>query len=203
MEIKDKIKQIKYLRLKPEERFLLDMMNGIKPFISKNYPKSIFWKKDDDILFEQDYKNGWLRCNYNKIWSVFSKKYEYSYPEIQSFIKSVVDKDTNLGGLTPVSTYLYEPNRVDKDTNLVGLTPTDNGYTKEEIVDKDTNSFSSISTENKNEHRKTIIDNSELNSFLPKIIQQNRIDKIKKNSLLPKGNLSPDEHLLILNNDLK
>ena len=139
MEIKDRIKQIKYLRLKPEERFLLEMMNGIKPFTSKNYPESVFWKKDDDILFEQDYKNGWLRCNYNRIWLVLSKKYEYSYSEIQSFVKRIADKDDNLGGLTPRQNILGTRYKVDEDTDLGGLTPRNRILRNLWTVDKDDN----------------------------------------------------------------
>lgn len=121
--VRDKIKQIKYLRLKPEERFLLDKLEGIESFTKTYNPDSVFWHKNGVVLFEQDFKNGWLRCNNDLIWSVFSNKYGYNYVDTQSFIKSVVDKDTKLGGLTPA--FLYSPigSSVEKDTKLGGLTP--------------------------------------------------------------------------------
>ena len=122
-QLKDKIRQIKYLRLKPEERFLIEMVDGIESFISKKYPQSIFWKKNDIILFEQDFKNGWLRCNYELIWSVLQNKYGYKYTDTQSFIKKWVDRNTKLGGLTPFHSNTTSCKLVDRNTKLGGLTP--------------------------------------------------------------------------------
>lgn len=96
--IKDKIKLIKYSRLKSEERFLLEMIDGIEIHEQQSYQYSIFWKKDDIILFEQDFENGWLRVNNNKIWSIFENKYGYTYNDTQSFIKKITDKDIKLNG---------------------------------------------------------------------------------------------------------
>jgi len=98
----DKIKKIKYSRLSEKDRLFLEMIDGIEPFKSDKYPDSIFWKKNDRILLEQDFKNGWLHVNYNIIWSVFEKKYGYNYIDTQSFIKDVVGKYTNLGQFTPI-----------------------------------------------------------------------------------------------------
>ena len=96
-----KIRQIKYSRLKEEERFFLDMIYGIEPFTSTDFPKSVFWKKNDIVLLEQDFKNKWLRVNYKLIWSVLENKYRCNYDDIQSLIKDVVKRNTNLGSLTP------------------------------------------------------------------------------------------------------
>ena len=96
--IKEKIKLIKYLRLKPEERFILEMIDGIEIHEQQTYQHFIFWKKDNIVLFEQDFENGYLRVNNNKIWSIFKHKYGYTYDETQSFIKKIIDKDTKLNG---------------------------------------------------------------------------------------------------------
>ena len=97
----EKIRQIKYSRLKDEERFFLETIDGVKPFISEIYPQSIIWKKNDVILIEQDYENGLLHISYDQIWSVYENRYGYHYTDIESRIKDVVDRHTNLKSLTP------------------------------------------------------------------------------------------------------
>lgn len=136
--IRDKIKQIKYLRLKPEERFLLEQLEGLESFTLDKYPESIFWEKNGVVIFEQDFKNGWLRCNYDKIWSVFSYKYGYNYDDTQSFMKRVIEKDTKLNGLTPRAYRRRTKALVDKDTKLSGLTPDLYSVTAQGTVENDT-----------------------------------------------------------------
>lgn len=41
----EKIKQIKYFRLKPEERFILNNISGLTEYIHNDYPNAIFYKK--------------------------------------------------------------------------------------------------------------------------------------------------------------
>ena len=119
----DKIKKIKYSRLKEEERFFLNTIDGIESFISDDYPQSVFWKKNGKVLLEQDYKNGWLRVNYKLIWSVFKTKYGYNDIDTQLFITDVVKRHTNLGSLTPSGSVDCMPVMVDRHTNLESLTP--------------------------------------------------------------------------------
>ena len=99
----DKIKKIKYSRLKEEERFFLETIYEIKPFkLDDDYQQSVFWVKNGKILLEQDFKNGYLRVNYDFIWSVLMVKYGYTYIDTQLFIKDMVERHTNLGSLTPL-----------------------------------------------------------------------------------------------------
>jgi len=119
----EKIKKIKYSRLKEEERFFLEMIDGIESFTSDNYTQSVFWKKNDKILLEQDFENKWLRVNYDIIWSVFEKKYGYNHIDTQSFINNIVERHTNLGSLTPICSGFDWFVRVERHTNLGSLTP--------------------------------------------------------------------------------
>ena len=52
-------------------------------------------------LFELDYKNGWIICNYNDIWGFFKENYSSNDQEITQFIKGLWEEDTKLGSLTP------------------------------------------------------------------------------------------------------
>ena len=58
----------------------------------EKYPYSIFFFKEDKLLFEQDSRSDVFWCNYDKIWSVFEKEYHMKYEEIQSFIKDMMEK---------------------------------------------------------------------------------------------------------------
>ena len=56
---------------------------------------------ESKILFELDYKNGRLWCNYYEIWSFFEKNYSDNYEEIRDLIKGLLESDTKLRSLTP------------------------------------------------------------------------------------------------------
>ena len=58
-------------------------------------------KVEGVCLFEQDYKNNYLWCNYDEIWSFFYENYSHKYNEIQSFIKSLLVEHSKLEVLTP------------------------------------------------------------------------------------------------------
>ena len=119
----DKIKKLKYSRFKEEERLFLEMIDGIESFTTDQYPESVFWKKNHVILLEQDFKNGWLGVNYKLIWSVFETKYGYNYVDTQSFIKDVMERNTNLGSLTPNLLFMQCVLSMERNTNLGLLTP--------------------------------------------------------------------------------
>ena len=106
----DKIKRIKYNRLKEEEKFIIEIINVVKPFTSDKYPESVFWKKNDTILFEQDFKNGFLRVNNKYIWSVLVFKYGYNFNDVQPFIKEVVGKYKKFESLTPTLCSVFHIN---------------------------------------------------------------------------------------------
>lgn len=98
----NKIKQIKYQRLKPEERFLIEIIDGIVKIDDYTSFGSTFWKKNDLILFEQDLEKGWLRVNYELIWGVLYDKYNYlTYEYIQSLVIHILKQYTKMEVLLP------------------------------------------------------------------------------------------------------
>ena len=86
----------------PEE-FLLYVIDGISIKVQTKYTKSIFWVKNDKLLFEQDLKNKELFVDYESIWVVFEKIFNLEYKEIQSFISNIVEEHLNWKGFTPFS----------------------------------------------------------------------------------------------------
>ena len=78
---------------------------------------------DSKLLFEIDYKNGYLRCSYDEIWSFFKENTSYNYLEISDLIKGILESVTKLRSLTavprtPPLAYLLED-----DAKLRSLTP--------------------------------------------------------------------------------
>lgn len=99
--LKDKIKRIKLSRLIPEERFLIETLDGIEKFTDTKYPNSVFYKKDEIILFEHDLKSNILWCNQKIIWSVFVDKYQYDYIHTLLIIKRIVNEFLDLENIRP------------------------------------------------------------------------------------------------------
>ena len=90
MTLQDKIHKIKESRLTPTEKFLYDIFWNIKTYVSDEYPNSIFYKKDNDVLFEYDKKTEYFWCHYYKIWLVLKTEYGLNKQEIKDLIKGVV-----------------------------------------------------------------------------------------------------------------
>ena len=116
--IRDKLIRIKRSRYKPEELFLIDILNDIELKEQYEYPDSVFWVVGDVIMFEQDFKHKRLFVNDGYIWSVFETKYGYKYTKIESIITDVVGKYLNLKDLIPTfDVFLQTKLYVKKQTN--------------------------------------------------------------------------------------
>ena len=80
---------------KKVKEFIDDKLEGLVQFESDNFPNSIFYKKDEVILFELDLKNEWLRCSYEHYWSFFEKEIVLNYFETQELTKAMVGEHLN------------------------------------------------------------------------------------------------------------
>ena len=72
----------------------------INSLLGKEYIK-VPLKQECECLFILDYKNGYLLCDYDVIWSFLEEQYSSSYGEIASLIESFLV----LTGLTPKMHY--------------------------------------------------------------------------------------------------
>ena len=88
LDIKDRIRLIKYHRMKPEERFLYDIFVDLDTYIHKDYPTFIFFKRGNDLLFDYNFKNGYFWCDHSKIWHVLQIKYGLT----ERFIRPLIIK---------------------------------------------------------------------------------------------------------------
>ena len=123
MKITDKIHKIKEYRLNPADRFLYSIFFNLKEYYSAKYPNSVFYKKDNEILFEYDKKNGKFWCHYYKIWSVLESNYGLNKQEIKELIKDMAWKTLKLKEVTPSYIFNIFIFRAWKTLKLKEVTP--------------------------------------------------------------------------------
>jgi hypothetical protein len=102
------IKKLKYHRMKPEEKFLCDIFDGliitINNVIADKSVDDVWfdYKKDDIILVEYRIKTGSFYCNYDKIWSVFIFEFKYTSQQTTDFIKQWSENYFNITNINPM-----------------------------------------------------------------------------------------------------
>jgi hypothetical protein len=89
-EIRNKIKEIKWARLSPAERFLYPIFNGLTEHYLDNKPDSVFYKYKDEVYFKYDMKNNVFWFSYDKINQVLESKYDINYLEQREIIKDMM-----------------------------------------------------------------------------------------------------------------
>ena len=92
---------------KKVKEFIDNKLEGLIQFKTDNYTNSIFYKKDEIILFEQDLKNKRLWCSYEHYWSFFMNEIGLSYSEIQELTRGMVGIHLNCKQFTPVLNGVY------------------------------------------------------------------------------------------------
>ena len=104
-ELVDEIKgKISCNKEKEMEQFFLDCFNGCE-ILLKN--RSVYYKKDDEIIMQWDVKNDYFWFHRDRIWSVFETKYSMTYEETQRFLKSMLDLHLKLGSCNWFSIHLF------------------------------------------------------------------------------------------------
>lgn len=71
--ISNKIKEIKRKRLSHEVKTIVDTLDNIEEVISIYFPNSIFYKKDNKVIFEKEILNKRLYINYDYFINIFQK----------------------------------------------------------------------------------------------------------------------------------
>jgi len=100
--IKELEKQIEELKgqrqLTPAEKFVLDSIKGVIPNVPDQYG-NVWWYKDGNLLFRQDFKNNVLWVAYYNIVQGLRTYHGLNYDEIQQLISKLLHKHTNNGQL--------------------------------------------------------------------------------------------------------
>ena len=91
------IDKLRYTYEKP----FLDLMEGMERKIHPDEPHKTLWYKNNEWYFERNEENGRLWCQTYRVWKVFEREYGGNYTEIQTIIKSLMERHYNLRDLTP------------------------------------------------------------------------------------------------------
>ena len=83
------------------EKPFLDLMEGMERKIYSDDSHSILWYKNNLWYFKQDEETCTLWCQINRVWLFFKTNYSPEYTEIQSSIRSLMERHYKLRGLTP------------------------------------------------------------------------------------------------------
>ena len=70
----------------------------------------IILHKGTDFYMGQDFKNGWLECQWDRIWSFFRIKKGMEVPETKVFIRGMVEEHLKCKVDTTLDTTLSTPN---------------------------------------------------------------------------------------------
>ena len=91
------------IRTDAEHEFL-KMWYSCELMVWDEYPESLFMVRDGkEVLFEQDWKNGFLWCKYSTVWSIFESKFGYNKMQISQMISGLLEEHLKNGVLTPMS----------------------------------------------------------------------------------------------------
>ena len=105
------------------EKPFLDLMEGMERKIHPDEPHKTLWYKNNEWYFERNEENGRLWCQTYRVWKVFEREYGGNYTEIQTIIKSLMERHYNLRDLTPCHAKASRPTTMERHYNLRDLTP--------------------------------------------------------------------------------
>ncbi len=114
----DKLTKIKLKWL--NDNFNLDKM---KMYKHDYYPNSIFYKKGDIFVINQDLKNKKFWIDYNQIWSFFESFFGMEYTEIQSIMNIWLEETDKLREYTPATCRGIERTLLEETDKLREYTP--------------------------------------------------------------------------------
>jgi len=81
------------------KNFSPDQLEIVK---SEKYPNSIFFKKNGEVVMEQDKKNKDFLFDYDKIWSFFESFFSMEYEQIEEVLSYWLEETLKLKGYTPI-----------------------------------------------------------------------------------------------------
>ena len=119
---------------------------------SPKYPNSIFYRKNGQVVMEQDLKKKNFYFHYDEIWLFFESFFGMKYSEIEQLMEIWLEETLNLKGYTPwkarhlwlcwleetLNLEEYTPqyrdkkwtDRLENTLNLEGYTPNDSGISQ-------------------------------------------------------------------------
>ena len=97
------------------DNFSPDQLEIVK---SPKYPDSIFYRKNGQVVMEQDLKKKNFYFHYDEIWSFFESFFNIELIEFQSLMKIWLEETLNLDGYTPRRAILPTTNQLEESLYL-------------------------------------------------------------------------------------
>ncbi len=76
--------------------WLNDNYGDLEPYETEEYSDHIFYRKNKEIIFGYNKKNGYVYMNYDEIWSFLEGMFGMGYEQIQELTKVWVEERYNL-----------------------------------------------------------------------------------------------------------
>ena len=92
------LKELKKNRLTPAEKWVLEAIDGIEPKIYSNGDVN-WYDKNDERLFTQHFKNGYLYVSFDNIWLVLEEDFGLNDNEIEDLLTNLLYDYTDNGKL--------------------------------------------------------------------------------------------------------
>jgi hypothetical protein len=86
----NKIKQIKYNRMKPVEKWVYYIFTDLEEYYHPNYPDNKYYKHKGILLFNHNENSGHFWCHYRNFWFVLEWKFSLSTDEIRILLKRMI-----------------------------------------------------------------------------------------------------------------
>jgi hypothetical protein len=67
----------------------------------------IIWYRDEQWIFDADFKDKWFLCYYFEFWDKLETEYHLTYDQIQEVVKDVLLKPFDCEGFTPKRSIRY------------------------------------------------------------------------------------------------
>jgi hypothetical protein len=92
--MKEKIRQIKYARLKPEERYLVNILNNLVLYKSQIRHNVLYYKCNDILVFEHHIENNFFRSY------IDMSKFNLNWIQSNYLIKQMIAKYLDIKNVT-------------------------------------------------------------------------------------------------------
>jgi hypothetical protein len=110
------------------DNFSPDQLEIVK---SPKYPDdSIFYRKNGQVVMEQDLKKKNFYFDYDEIWLFFESFFGMKYSEIEQLMEIWLEETLNLKGYTPKFDSSFSLIWLEETLNLEGYTPNDSGISQ-------------------------------------------------------------------------
>ena len=110
--------------------------NQLEIVKSKDYPNSIFFRKNGKVVMEQNKKSRYFYFDYDDIWSFFELFFGIKYQQIHEVLRHWLEETLKLEGYTPEDMYGLKDEWLEETLKLEGYTPGYDNYMVSLMLDE-------------------------------------------------------------------